>query len=126
MSCTKKQVDATTLLLRKFPNLQILRLRLYEGYCNSSNMLEMKEYYHSKAFVQDVLKHLKRVEIELFHGSENGLDLVRYILETAYSLEKMNIKFVEYLRDQLQDRMRLCQKLLTFTRVSPTAAIFFS
>ncbi|KAF5203977.1 hypothetical protein FRX31_006436, partial [Thalictrum thalictroides] len=58
-----------------------VRLNMDEG-CRS---LELSSEYS--------LKHLKIVDIESFEGTQKELDLVRFLLENADAIEKLNIVY---------------------------------
>ncbi|PIA58180.1 hypothetical protein AQUCO_00500244v1 [Aquilegia coerulea] len=124
MYATKNQVQAVTLLLRSYPNLETLNVFFSEEDCTSLNMLNMEEYWQLKVVsMRDPLKHLKTVEIDLFKGSKNELLLLRSLLMSASMLEKMNVKLSRYSRGNVENRTKLSEKLLTFTKVSPHTTI---
>lgn len=122
---TENQVQASISLLRSYPNLQTLRISLSQGDSSSANMLNMKECWLSDGLpTKDILKQLKAVEIDSFQGNENELALVRYLIVSASTLEKMNIKLSVDCRKNLENRIRISEMLLTYARASTNAAIF--
>ncbi|PIA58179.1 hypothetical protein AQUCO_00500243v1 [Aquilegia coerulea] len=132
-------------ILKRLQNVVRLTLEALYIECYSAlNMRNMEEYWQSKVLcTRDILKHLKIVQLDFFKGSENELNLVRFLLLSASTLEKMSIKcfkhhLLEYLKkstnvkdlskysEYLENKMRISEKLLKFTRVSPDASIDFS
>ncbi|PIA30744.1 hypothetical protein AQUCO_05400089v1 [Aquilegia coerulea] len=118
---TKNHVQVITILLRSYPNLCNLRIEFQELFYSSSNKLNMEEYWRSDHLsTNGTLKHLKTVKLTQLRGSDEELNLVKYLLETSDILESMEITFQyhEYVRPQMK-------KIAVFTKASPNVKISF-
>ncbi|KAF9588239.1 hypothetical protein IFM89_008651 [Coptis chinensis] len=74
-----------------------------------------------------ILKHLITVKITCFRGRETELDVVRYFLDKAYTLEKMTITYLNKIEGlDADDQLRISEKILSFTTLSPGAVVSFS
>ncbi|KAF9588246.1 hypothetical protein IFM89_008658 [Coptis chinensis] len=86
-------------------------------------MENMEEHWQAKELFPDDLKHIRAVDIDDFRGSESELDILRYLLETASALEKINIQYCNRIKRDKDTQIRITEKLLSLTRISPRAAI---
>lgn len=87
----------------------------------------MKEYLQSKALsTRHILKNLTTVLIDNFRGRESEVDLIRYLLEHANILERMDIRCLHHKQKNVESGMRRSDTLLMLPRISPCARIYIS
>ncbi|PIA49239.1 hypothetical protein AQUCO_01300230v1 [Aquilegia coerulea] len=73
-----------------------------------------------------MLKHIKTIKIDSFGGSESEIKLLKFLLAQANSPVQIDITYVYSMREDAMARTRISEKLLTFTKTFPHAAIVFS
>ncbi|PIA37608.1 hypothetical protein AQUCO_03000281v1 [Aquilegia coerulea] len=126
---TTNYVKVITFLLRIYPNLQTLYLSVYqpENYDQdlaSSSMINMEGYWQGDELCSGVnLKHLRTVEIVEFGGTDIELDILRRLFESASILEKMNIRYSSFVKQNAEKLTTIHEKMSLFYKVSSSATI---
>ncbi|KAL5716109.1 hypothetical protein ACHQM5_017840 [Ranunculus cassubicifolius] len=125
---TIEQLKVLILLLRGYPCLQTLHI-----YIEILSMIDLTmlhkilgvvDYVEMRELCTEaVLNQLARVEIEYFEGSEMELDLVRFLLRNATSLEIMNITLSSISQRRGKTSVSINDTIQMFPRVSPRAII---
>ncbi|KAL5703127.1 hypothetical protein ACHQM5_028259 [Ranunculus cassubicifolius] len=83
------------LLLQIYPNVQTLQIDVEDpvGGSTFSKTADMEEAWHMKEIShENIWNCLETITILNFHGFEAELDIVRYLVENAKFLKKLNIK----------------------------------
>ncbi|KAL5711587.1 hypothetical protein ACHQM5_022018 [Ranunculus cassubicifolius] len=73
-----------------------------------------------------ISRHLNTVELKNFRGKKEDLHIVRYLLENASGLEKMKINYLDALKNDATARLMVSEELLTITKASARATVFFN
>ncbi|KAF9616373.1 hypothetical protein IFM89_029627 [Coptis chinensis] len=129
MFASEKHAQVITLLSRSYPNLQTLSIIVEDLYEKAaiSNMANVEECWKPTQLPSgDILNSLKTVDIEGFKGSDGELCLVRFLLENAKILEKMNICYSDEKLETVRCQMCITEMLPKFTKVSPLVTISIS
>ncbi|KAF5175870.1 hypothetical protein FRX31_034544 [Thalictrum thalictroides] len=85
-----------------------------ENHCETKT--EVWSYYK--------FSYLKSVDIQGFRGSENEVELLKFILENAIVLEKLVITTSDY-KNHKEIMMKIGRKLITYPRASQRVCILF-
>ncbi|KAF8380604.1 hypothetical protein HHK36_028092 [Tetracentron sinense] len=111
----KCHIQVIIILLKCSPNLEALLIEFVE-------MSEWENYWKSQdEDVTCLAYHLKTVEISNCEGQENELEFVKFLLKNGRVLEKMTI----FLSTDLEEQMKITQKVLAFPKASSSVAISF-
>ncbi|KAF9606006.1 hypothetical protein IFM89_021332, partial [Coptis chinensis] len=129
MFASEKHAQVMILLSRSYPNLQTLSILVENLYDKAtiSNIANVDECWKPTQLPpEDILNSLKTVDIENFKGSDGELYLVRFLLENAKILEKMNICCSDGKLETVRCQMCITEILPKFTKVSPHVTISIS
>ncbi|KAF5203748.1 F-box protein [Thalictrum thalictroides] len=122
---TKNQVQVIILLLRNFPNLKHLRIQVQQHM--PAVRLNMDEGCRSLELSSEYsLKHLKKVDIESFEGTQKELDLVRFLLENADAIEKLNIVYTSQEMVDFLSQVSVQEKIESFSKASSNVVVSIS
>ncbi|PIA60584.1 hypothetical protein AQUCO_00300227v1 [Aquilegia coerulea] len=125
-------VQVIKLLLRSYPHLQTLQICVdRESYlwnlATFKKIIDVEDYWKLKELpAGDKLNSLRVVEVRDFGGSESEIELVRYLLENANLLKKMNISYKDNTQQSNGSQMNKSEMLLTFASVAPNVKILLS
>ncbi|KAF5203216.1 hypothetical protein FRX31_007197, partial [Thalictrum thalictroides] len=81
---------------------------------------KMEDYWQTQEFSsEDIFMQLRTVEIKYFEGSEEELEFVRYLLENAHAMEKMNLEGV-------RNPTHVSERIEKFSKASSYATVSIS
>ncbi|KAF5184979.1 hypothetical protein FRX31_025434 [Thalictrum thalictroides] len=125
------------LLLRSYPSLQTLKIAFdsveYDWYLEDLpagdilNITDVEDRWQLKKLpTGDILNSLRMVEIIVFKGLEIEIEVVRFLLENAKFLEKMNFSYPDYDQESADSQRKQSEILSTFAGIAPNVTISFS
>ncbi|XP_043688923.1 F-box/FBD/LRR-repeat protein At5g56420-like [Telopea speciosissima] len=116
--CCPRHLSVITCLLQSAPNLEYLKVKIDEDKSKGQKCWEPE-----KLGINCLCDHLKVVELKGFGGRENELELLKFLLENAKSLEKIMLVASVELSDDSWKQGEAKQKLLRFPRASDHCVI---
>ncbi|KAL5728918.1 hypothetical protein ACHQM5_001941 [Ranunculus cassubicifolius] len=120
------QFEVITFLLGICPNLQSLEIILRE-HKPPENVLDQEEDMQSQVLsTEGILKHLKTFEFRDFGGTGSELKLVKYVLENATIMEKVDIVFSLEMEKDLKTQVSIREMIVAYPKISSNAIISFS
>ncbi|KAL5728917.1 hypothetical protein ACHQM5_001941 [Ranunculus cassubicifolius] len=91
------------------------------------NVLDQEEDMQSQVLsTEGILKHLKTFEFRDFGGTGSELKLVKYVLENATIMEKVDIVFSLEMEKDLKTQVSIREMIVAYPKISSNAIISFS
>ncbi|PIA60582.1 hypothetical protein AQUCO_00300225v1 [Aquilegia coerulea] len=126
-------IQVIKLLLRSYPHLETLVITVereeYDWHLEAStsmNLTGMEDHSQLKKLAPgDTLDRLRMLEVREFEGSDSEIELVRYLLENANFLEKMNLSKAHN-QQSAESQMKESEMMLAFAKVAPRVKISLS